>query len=126
MDSIDLLWTNPSPSASFAPQTLPLDLSKYKSVLIRCKLNASPYVYDFAQDYSKFSIPDATRRCAATAYGKIDGGWYYTLGYRNATVSKSGITFETGYYYETGNHVLVPSDAFCVPQAIYGIASDNF
>ena len=31
---MDLLWTNPNPTASFAAQTIPLDLSKYTFVVM--------------------------------------------------------------------------------------------
>lgn len=31
----DLLWTNPNPSASFGPQTIPIDLSGYRLVFVQ-------------------------------------------------------------------------------------------
>ena len=50
--SIKLLWTNPNPTASFPPQTIPLDLSSYDMIMIisdtsttMMSINGVAYIY---------------------------------------------------------------------------------
>lgn len=39
--TMTLLWTNPSPTSSFAAQTVPLDLSSYDMVMVFCRQSTS-------------------------------------------------------------------------------------
>ncbi len=101
-----LLWTNPSPTSTFAPQTIPLDLSKYSAVLIACRLDNSTTPY--GGNYLCF-IGEITYM---TLYVRPVNSIYS----RYLTVSTSGITFAEGYTTATNlnNNAMVPN-------RIYGI-----
>lgn len=106
--SMDLLWTNSSPTSSFSAQTVTIDLSSYKMVLIVLKQYISiDYYFDFVSPIGN----SETRR--------------YLLGssrllYRAADINTVGIDFASAslvssYGSDTSNN------DYCIPFKIYGI-----
>lgn len=97
-----LLWTNPSPSATFGAQTISLDLSEYDAVDIECYLSAGGMT--------------SVRRTEVGKLGEVGGlgstGATYT---RMATVASAGIAFTEGKNGNTTNNT------WATPYAIYGI-----
>ena len=109
-DEVDrrvLLWTNPNPTASFAPQAVSIGLSNYDAVEVLAKKTATePYHF-----YSKAPIGTTGNACV------IEGGVTFD---RNYVVSETGITFQGGGY-AMPNGSFVADDTRSVPIEIYGI-----
>lgn len=104
---IDLLWTNPSPTSIFEPQTLNIDLSSYKWVIIDFK---------FATSVDYFE----------TSFAPIDGQTHighvvvHRIHYRSFIASSDKIVFDNGVEIYTYNTVVSnPSDA--IPVKIFGV-----
>ena len=106
---MDLLWTNPAPTASFAAQTVSLDLSQYDLVYIKSKRkNDNSGYYG-----SNFVLIDGIQYSMVNIYGGL-------IEYRGFTPSESGIVFTNGSLYSTyatGS----TNDSYMVPYQIYGI-----
>lgn len=104
-----LLWTNSSPSSTFAGQKISLTLTDYDAVVIGFYgLNdlASGVQYQlFAQ--------------GATAYAMVP--WVY-IRVRTVAVATDGVTFGGGQRFTTyGTATLSDNDAWVIPYKIYGI-----
>lgn len=109
---LDLLWTNASPTSSFAAQTITIDLSSYDLVLIEFVANATASVGSAL--YSCFTgILEVGTFGTIISFILYNGSFFNY--FRKATVSTSGVTFEGGY--ATNNQA---NDAFAVPLKIYG------
>lgn len=105
---IDKLWDNSDKSATFEPQTISLDLSKYHMIVVFFKTatNYSGTIATFAlKSYE-------SRLISYTAAGT-------TVRTRTFVCSSTGVQFYDGYYGSTKN-----SDA-CIPTAIYGVRNVN-
>ena len=111
-DKLKLLWTHPNPSNGFAAQTLALDLSKYKYVLIE-------------GTYATTQGPISRCLCptdSSTSYISFPTSVTATA-VRQVVVSPSGINFSNGYFVATS----APSQNqtwYAVPLKIYGMSSD--
>ena len=104
----DFLWENPSPSSSFAAQTVSLDLTPYKYVIIVATATASDINGGFA-------------------FGRVGDGIQYNIVLRNYNtsvtdayvrrfeVTTAGVTFETGIRDTTAGA------GYAIPKAIYGV-----
>lgn len=112
---IDLLWTNPSPTASFAAQTKSIDLSKYDFVLIES-------VFDTRTNQSKNSM--------VWSIGKV--GEYMAqinpsdecIVRRINQVTTTGIAFGgASLFLSYNNATTTTNNAYAIPQKIYGIKS---
>ena len=106
---MDLLWTNASPTSSFAEQTVQLDLSNYSTIVIMY----APY--DSLQYYSSMICFKGTIYLVTTDMGS--GGAASVA--RKATISNTGIAFETarlGY-----NGTATNNNTYIIPYKIYGI-----
>lgn len=113
-----LLWTNPSPTANFAPQTIALDLSGYDDI----EVVANPFA-DLQYQYSVI--------CPVGAGGNLEYQILNTATATNAStfingvsrtfrVSTSGITFDNGQMtYNGGAYTNWQGRA--IPYKIYGI-----
>ena len=102
--SNELLWENPSPTTSFAAQTVALDLSEYDEVEVQ---------FSDTSYRVKLRIGDEVSR----TYSRDN---YFT--YRNIRATSTGIVFGTGGYYgayNSGNPVT--GDGYAIPYRIYGI-----
>lgn len=116
-----LLWTNASPTSSFAAQTISLDLSGYDMVLIVHLSNQTDGTFACVSDTLPKSI----------GVGKghlIYGGFIYNAtvanrgsdGHRGLTFSDAGIAFENAVRTTEGLGT-AQNNALCVPYQIYGI-----
>lgn len=108
---MDLLWTNSSPSADFAPQTISLDLSEYKMVFIEYSSQIVAGLFVYSSDlYQKDGVTKQNGR-----------GWHVNV-MRTITVAESGIAFGEGYYFKTYNSYNgTTANSLLVPLKIYGI-----
>lgn len=105
--NIELLWTNPSPSANFPAQTLSLDLTDYDAVIIELKHNASA-----TQVRRELCIKGYTNRVLTSANGQLIGGDMWG---RNVTVNEDSLVFGT------------PTTASNqIPTRIYGVKYEDF
>lgn len=100
-----LLWTNPSPSSAFQPQTISLDLSNYNAALIA-----------FNEDTN-----GSGAGCMLCLVGKsanfVTAPFGVGTNYiRKVTVTSSDVQFGQG---GVGNNAYVPEAN--IPAAIYGI-----
>ena len=106
--SIDLLWTNSSPTAAFATQTVTIDLSDYTLASIQTVYSAT----DTNNYKSTFTIhTKGTNRSLVSFQGQGSG---YAQRYLN--ISDTGIWFSTAYGIGGDQNT-----ALCVPLYIYGI-----
>lgn len=115
-----LLWTNPNPSSSFAAQTLSLDLSAYKFIVLygKCAYTTSTSTYPAKETVSQFI------RNNSSSYDVVFGGGSgtgsnYAYSYRSVKVTNTGIVFGTGYFrigtsQQTGAQ-------YAIPTYVYGI-----
>lgn len=99
-----LLWTNPSPTSSFAAQTISLDLSDYDEVEIEAKQLANGSIIQLC----RVGIGKQTK----CLFRDGNANNFYT---RTFITSTSSVQFGDAYY----NATLTNTD--CVPTAIYGI-----
>lgn len=86
--NVTLLWENPSPSAPFAAQKLPLDLTKYTFVFIEA-VAATAWLKvggTNAHMYSNIITSLRVRACSAETDGVT-----FTAGYNNATQDNSEV-----------------------------------
>ena len=100
-----LLWENPSPTASFATQTITVDLSAYDLIAVDFLMvnNASTHCW------SVLGVTGLQQRCIDGQQGSLN------ITTRNVTPSSSGVLFGSGYLSATQN------DIYMIPQKIYGI-----
>lgn len=111
MSKWELLWTNASPTSSFSPQTVSLNLSGYDAVLIYVANNTSRTCIN------GWILPKGAPQSKLVSF-KTDYGLYPTS--RNATVTATGVTFGDGY--DNGNSTTANlSNTCCIPYSIYGI-----
>ena len=104
--TVDLLWTNASPTSAFSPQTVSIDLSGYSNILVKCTLVMASNI-----SYDAFFWLDKN-----SAAWLLSGISQSTLVSRAvSSVNSSGITFEQAYVSSTVNNLAV------IPVQIYGI-----
>ena len=104
-----LLWTNPSPSSSFAAQTVSLDLSDYDEIEVICR----PYATEASYFTSRVKVGNNGMIYSQTGYGnpvRIYGTQ------RNFTPTSTGVAFGDGLDFSAS-----VSNVYCVPYQIYGI-----
>lgn len=103
---IDLLWTNPSPAASFTAKTITLDLTNYDLVMVMLRTS------------------DAASARISTGFAEVDGGTAMAVlattgnnntGLRGFDVTTDGVKFEAGYW--NGEQ----RNTHGIPVSIYGI-----
>lgn len=119
---VDLLWTNSKPAASFAPQTIKLDLATYDAVDIIVR-RADDQTYDtvhriFVGSKNRLEAPMGG---AMPTSGTGSGTTWSTN--RSASVSKTGVTFGTGgyEYLQSGSGNLHANNTYALPLKIYGV-----
>lgn len=110
--SMDLLWTNANPTSAMTPQTINLDLSKYRAVKVF--YNISMYVSNTDAIFDSGEIQVGTKTRIVATHG--------LLSYRSITVSTNSIDFGEGRYwasYDAGSSSV--SNNMCIPYKIYGV-----
>lgn len=101
-----LLWTNSSPNSNFNAQTLPLDLSNYKYVVIIAKASTTEdYLY-------RTSTIVPVGNSEYNQILSITGGSMI----RNVKALSTGIEFSNSSYDNSSSYV--------IPLKIYGLKSD--
>lgn len=105
--TMTLLWTNPSPTASFAAQTVALDLSGYDAILFS--------YHNFATSNSAYSLENAFCIKGDTTYAGINARDNNRDGGRLITVSDSGVDIGAMIYNGGTNN------GYGIPYKIYGI-----
>lgn len=114
-----LLWTNASPTANFATQTVSLNLSNYKKVLIKFKSCVSATEGSSPAVITSFYYYTDEIWVGENSFKVIGANYPYA---RLAQSSSTGIVFNTtailtnGVFYEATAY-----NGICVPYQIYGI-----
>lgn len=117
-----LLWTNASPTAAFADQTLPLDLTDYSWIIVEYGTN-----FYFNTNVSLFPVPSLTPPAGYTTYNSLFGlnasGSGVVISERKCQISTSGITFLSGTTLDTyAASSQSTNNQVCRPLRIWGIA----
>lgn len=112
--SLELLWTNPSPTSSFAPQTISIDLSRYKGIVVDFFIAGDDPTY-----VSTICMLNETTK-ADTAFHTSNA---LQIRYRNVTPSSTGVEFSTGYAVTQFNGATTELNYTMIPYHIYGIGS---
>lgn len=106
--SIRLIWSNPSPTSSFAAQTISIDLSAYSWFAVRAIFSiSSPSNLPLAI----FTVDEDGKRIQSVAGDTSRVGARY---FKYSTTNKT-MTFNAGYYNGSTNN------SSCVPLEIYGV-----
>ena len=106
-----LLWENPAPAASFAAQTVGVDLAAYQGVVVA-----------FLQRVGEQTVLESAFLPKGTV-GKLGGYRYRHIAMRTVTaVSGTGVTFGGAGYASTYGGDLTPQDDCILPWRIYGVA----
>lgn len=104
--SVDLLWENPNPTASFPAQTISLALSDYDMVMV------SAYAAGPGADSFAFSFIGRNGHL----FGQAN-----TRHFRKFSVTSTGVQFEAGSSAEANVATASQNNATQIPQNIYGI-----
>ena len=104
--SMKLLWTNSSPTASFAAQTVSLDLSSYQMVMVLSVVGGD----DLAITHSITPVGERGRLFAMYNWRQV----------RVYDVSTTGITFQTGGESNQSGSITTHNQR-AIPYQIYGI-----
>lgn len=117
-----LLWTNSAPTTTFAPQTVSIDLSDCKFVLIEYSMD-----YGFVTSTVMFPVPTITPSAGYSAYNVYMGlhwvGSQFTMFQRRCTITATGIAFESGTEFTAYNTASTSStnNDLGIPKRIWGI-----
>ena len=109
-----LLWTNSSPSAAFAPQTISLSLSNYDHILIVGKRLTADSITTYTDTLGAGGTARDVYKISGNT-GANQNAFGSGSTYRYITISTSGIFFAQGYQGGTARN-----DA-AVPLYIYGL-----
>lgn len=114
---MDLLWTNPDPTAEFAAQTVALDLSQYDAVIIYSR-TTSVTLHCYADLFFK-GTQGSVASCSTGGQGAIT--WVREI---EVFADGSGILFSQGY--RAGGTTAVNGDNSAgIPYQIYGIRNTS-
>lgn len=111
-----LLWSNASPTSSFAAQTVSLDLSEYGYIDIECRHTTSKDEYVVVripkgQSYYNYFVSELDDTSSYNPHFRS----------RKITTSDSGVTFGGGYNKSAGATYAQTGNNMCVPIRIYGV-----
>lgn len=107
---IKALWANDNPNSNFVAQTIPLDLSQYRFVLVRL-LSGTSSTPDTSSNFEHIIRVGTTGVCYVVAN---------VIRYRSAVVSTTGVAFTSAYNIATYG-TPTQADNLCIPYQIYGI-----
>lgn len=117
-----LLWTNPAPTSTFAAQTVALDLSDCKFVLIEYSQD-----YGFITSTVMFPVPTITPSPGYAAYNVyMNLHWVssqFTIFQRRCSITAAGIAFEDATEFTAYNTSMSTStnNNLGIPKRIWGI-----
>lgn len=106
--AIDLLWQNPNPTASFAPQTVAVDLSGYTFVMVVIRQS----------DTAGYEVSTIIPNVVWTSGRALTIANYRQL--RAFQIVSTGVSFEDGQEGAPAGNVAV-NNARAIPVFIYGI-----
>ena len=109
--SMDLLWENPSPTSNFLAQTISLDLSSYKYIILNVRLDAGD---GDNEGTNIICLKELTSRINSTRT---------TLSYRYVTVTDAGVKFSDARSTNTLGSSATVNNNYAIPYRIYGIKS---
>lgn len=105
--TMDLLWTNASPTSQFTTQNVALDLSTYKAIIVQFRLDNSVNDNSFADFCPYYDTYTANQPGQPTSNaGQV---------WRQYTVSATGIAFDNGGKDSSNNN------AYAIPLRIFGV-----
>lgn len=113
---MDLLWTNPSPTSTFAAQTISLDLSKYTIFIIITKpYAAANYTDNYQYGASASSVIIKNIKASITTPAPVNR-------FREVVINDSSVQFSAAYSFSTytGTAAADGNDTV-IPLYIYGI-----
>ena len=110
---IDLLWTNVSPSSEFGPQTINLDLSQYKCVLIDIIMAVGDWRLYADKRNTIYLVNGFDGDVGYASYND-----YYT--YKKITVNSNSIVMAQGYFFDNTQTPVIDNRVI-IPYKIYGI-----
>lgn len=114
---LELIWTNPNPNSDFGAQTISLNLSKYKQVLILASIGLGGYVGGVK------NIPSSG--AVSGTFGGQPGTDGMYVGERTYNVALTGVTFGQGIIANfTGGYSY--TNSYYIPQKIYGLKKEVF
>lgn len=117
-----LLWTNPSPTSTFAAQTVAVDLSDCKFVLIEYSQD-----YGFVTSTVMFPVPTITPSAGYSAYNVyMNLHWVssqFTIFQRRFEITVAGIVFEDATEFTGYNtaQTATSNNNLGIPKRIWGI-----
>lgn len=112
--SMELLWTNGSPTSSFVPQDINLDLSGYLYVEIYCKATTSSSTL-----YCKKT--KVGNQAFFDAFTNQSDSYKSKLVFRLVITSKTNIAFSRATTKEIDSTTAVENNSVLIPVYIYGI-----
>ena len=111
--AITLLWENPSPTTTFAAQTINLDLSGYEMMYV---LHMAATDYQYLSITPLINDPDIGEQHIMSYAGT-------TISERGASVTDSGIVFTSGTYIKSSSSGTLSNGTgtgYAIPYRIYG------
>ena len=115
---MDLLWSNPNPTAEFPAQTVALDLSQYEAIRFVC----APYYDTKWAYYFDTGLYPKNQPCVISAVmassAIMTGTPYYCM--RTFTFDNNGIVFVDGMQ-SSGSTFVSSNGQAIIPVKIYGI-----
>lgn len=105
----ELLWTNPSPNASFSPRTLNIDLTPYEYFVVECKATTTSVGYQ----YNIVSINTTWEYICMACGGTYD--------VRSCTFTDSSITIANAQWSPSAT----VNNEHIIPLNIYGVKKLN-
>ena len=120
--SIDLLWTNSSPTTAFQPQKISVDLSSYEQVIIQFSGNPAgsgePMSSWSANIVAENKGVSNARIATGSSYGSVGAISYNRY---ITSIDDTGITFGNGSICQGTQQGETLNGAFGIPQKIWGI-----
>lgn len=111
-EGMDVVWENPSPYADFGAQTISVDLSDYKAVLIMC--------YEYPQDANRRIINSEV--CKKNDTTRINCGYFPPNGGQAASfASRPVFPTDTSLIFSQAVNSGGVNNGQCVPIIAYGI-----
>ena len=115
-----LLWTNSDLLNSFEAQTVTLDLTDYKFIIIEYGVSDVGLILT-----AMFTVPTLPPPAGYSSYNCLQG-WYITgsngrMSIRSLQVTTSGVVFGGGTRFDNYNNSNTGDNTRCIPYRIWGI-----
>ena len=115
-----LLWTNSNPKATFADQTISIDLSDYDAIIIETGVHPTSPTAEIANSVGySYLLKNVVSIINSCHNNKTNP----SRGFRISWFDDASVTIGEGYLIE-GTNALTVSDNFAIPLAIYGVKGD--